>query len=120
MQQFTAIITKEEIRIKFFFSLPRGTSAARVWIAKLKRERDNLTINVYVYSDHFEDDCFDSSLMLQSTLTYSDRPIQRRLFPGPIPTKFSHKPVKERHFSEQREETQKKSAYFSDSSETIN
>ena len=52
-----------------------------------------------VRSDHFEDDCFDPSWMLQSTLSYSDRPIQRRLRPGAIPTKFPHKPVKERHFS---------------------
>ena len=111
MQQFTAIITKEKIRIKLFFSSPKDTSVARVWIAKLNREKDNLPSKVYVCSDHFEDDCFDSSWMLQSTLTYSDRPIQRRLCPGAIPTKFSHKPVKERHFSKQREETHRKKRF---------
>ena len=121
MQQFTAIITKEKIRIKLFFSSPKDTSVARVWIAKLNREKDNLPSKVYVCSDHFEDDCFDSSWMLQSTLTYSDRPIQRRLCPGAIPTKFPHKLVKERHFSKQREEThRKKEVCFSYSSETIN
>ena len=57
-----------------------------------------------VCSVHFEDDCFDSSSMLQSTLT-SDIPFQRRLHPGAIPMKFPHKPVKERHFSNQRDET---------------
>ena len=52
--------------------------------------------------------------MLQSTLTCSDRPIQRGLFPGAIPTKFPHKPVKEQHFSKQRDEThgRKEFAFF--------
>ena len=121
MQQFTAIITKEKIRIKLFFSSPKDTSVARVWIAKLNREKDNLPSKVYVCSHHFEDDCFNSPWMLQSTLTYSDRPIQRRLCPGAIPTKFPHEPVKERRFSRQREETpRKKEVCFSYSSETIN
>ena len=107
MQRFTAIITKEKIRIKLF-SVPKDTAVAKVWIVKLNREKDNLPSKVYVCSDHFEDDCFDSSWMLQSTLTYSDRPIQRRLCPGAIPTKFPHKPVNERHFSKQREKTHRK------------
>ena len=68
-----------------------------------------------------EDDCFDSSWMLQSTLTCLDRPIQRCLRPGAIPTKFPHKPAKERNFSKQREEThRKKEVCYSYSSETIN
>ena len=76
---------------------------------------------MYVCSDHFEDDSFDSSRILQSALTYSDRPIQRRLIPEAIPTKFPYKPVKGRHFSKQREEThRKKEVCFSYSSETIN
>ena len=54
---------------------------------------------------------FDSSEMLQSTLTYSDRPIQRRLRSGAMPTKVPHKSVKERHFSKQREETHRKSGF---------
>ena len=49
--------------------------------------------------------------MLQSTLTYSDRPIQRRLRSGAMPTKVPHKSVKERHFSKQREETHRKSGF---------
>ena len=108
MQQFTAIVTKEKIRLKLFSSSHKDTSVARVWIAKLNREKDNLSINVYICIDHFEDDCFDSSWMLQYTLTYSDRPIQRHLCPGAAPTKFPHKPVKKRHFSNQREETHRK------------
>ena len=68
---------------------------------------------MYVCSAHFEDDCFDSSWML--------RPIQRRLLPGAIPTKFPHEPVKERNFSKQRQETHsKKEVCLSYSSETIN
>ena len=59
--------------------------------------------------------------MLQSTLTFSDRPIQRRLPPGAIPTKFLHKPVKERNFPKQREEIhRKKEVSLSYSLETIN
>ena len=88
---------------KTFFSLPKDVAVDKVWIDKLNREKDNLPSKVYICSDHFENDCFDSSWMLQSTLTYSDRPIQR--CPGTIPKNFSHKPVKERHFSKQPEET---------------
>ena len=102
---------KRKIRIKLFLYSPKDISVARVWIAKLNREKDNLPSKVYVCSHHFEDDCFNSPWMLQSTLTYSDRPIQRRLCPGAIPTKFSHKPVKERHFSKQREETHRKKRF---------
>ena len=112
---------KRKIRIKLFLYLPKDISVARVWIAKLNREKDNLPSKLYVCSHHFEDDCFDSPWMLQSALTYSDRPIQRRLCPGAIPTKFPHKPVKERHFSKQREENhRKKEVCFSYSSESIN
>ena len=115
------IKTKEKIRIKLFPSSPKDTSVARVWIAKLNGEKDDLPSKVYVCSDHFEHDCFDSSWMPMSTLTYSDRPIQRCLCPGAILTKFPHKPVKERHFSKQREEThRKKEVCFSYSSESIN
>ena len=71
-----------------FFPLPKDIAAAKVWIARLNREKDNFPSKVYVCSDHFEDDCFDSFWMLQSTLTYSDRPTQRRLRPGAIPTKI--------------------------------
>ena len=75
---------------------------------------------MYVCRDYFEDDCFGPSWMLQSTITYSDGPIQRRLRPGAIPTKFPDKPVKKRHFSKQRKETRKNEGCFCYSSETIN
>ena len=76
---------------------------------------------MHACSDHLDDDCFDSSWMLQSTLTYSERPIQRRLRQRAIPTKCPDKPVKEQHFSKQREETRhNKEVCFSYSSETIN
>ena len=121
MQQFTATLTKEKIRIKFFSSSPKDTSVARVWIAKLNQEKDNLPSKVYHSSDHAEDDCFDSSWILQPTLTHSDRTIQRCLCAGAILTKFPHKPVKIRHFCKQREETHhKKEVCFSYSSEFIN
>ena len=70
---------KRKNKDKTFFSLSKDTAVAKVSIAKLSREKDNLPSKVYACSDHFEDDCFDSSWMLQYTLTYSDSPIQRRL-----------------------------------------
>ena len=60
---------------KTFFTLPRDAALAKIWIAKLNHEKDNLPKNVWICSDHFEDDCFDSSWMLQSSLTYQERPI---------------------------------------------
>ena len=58
--------------------------------------------------------------MLRSTLTDSDRPIQKCLRQKTIPTKFPHKPVKERHFSKRREEIhRKKEVCFSYSLETF-
>ena len=92
-----------------------------LWIVKLNLERDNLSSRVCVCSDHFENDCFDSSWMLQFTLNYSDKSIKRYLFQGAIPTKFPRKPVKVRHFSKQREEThRKRDVYFFYSSERNN
>ena len=96
---------KRKNKDKNFFSLHKDTAVAKVLIVKLNREKNNLRNKVYVCSDHFECDCFDSSWILQSTLTYSDRPIQRHFRQGAIPMKFPHKPVKEEHFSKQREET---------------
>ena len=63
---------------------------------------------MYVCGNSFQDDCFDSSWMLHFTLTYSHRLIQRGLLSGAIPMKFPQKPVKERHFSKQRKETNRK------------
>ena len=40
---------------------------------------------------HFESDCFESSWMLQSSLTYPEKPIQRHLRTVAVPTKFPHK-----------------------------
>ena len=68
---------------------------------------------VYACGGHFEDDCFDSSWMLQSILTYLDRDIQIRLHPGAIPTKFPHEPVKERHFSYSSETINLKISFIS-------
>ena len=90
---------------KTFFPVPKVTAVAKVWIAKLNREKYNLPSKMYVCGNHFENDCFDSSWMLHFTLTCSFRPIQRGLLPGAIPTKFPHKPVKEQHFFKQRDET---------------
>ena len=42
-----------------FFSLPKDTAVAKVCIAKLNREKNNLSSKVYACGDHSEDDCFD-------------------------------------------------------------
>ena len=71
---------KRKNKDKTFFSLPKDTAVAKVWIAKLNREKDNLPSKVYVCSDHFEDNCFDFSWMLLSVYaslfrqTYSKTP----------------------------------------------
>ena len=70
---------KSKNKNKTFFSLPKDTAVALVWIAKPTREKDNLPSKVFVCSNHFQDDCFDSSWMLQSILTQSNRTIQKRL-----------------------------------------
>ena len=67
---------KKKNKDKTFFTLPRDAALAKIWIAKLNYEKDNLPKIVWTCSDHFEDDCFDSSWMLQSSLTYQERPIQ--------------------------------------------
>ena len=54
---------KRKNKDKTFFSLPKYTAVAKVWIAKLYRKKDNPSNKVYVCSDHFEDNCFDSSWM---------------------------------------------------------
>ena len=92
---------KKKNKDKTFFTLPRDAALAKIWIAKLNRAKDNLPKNIWICSDHFEDDCFNTSLMLQSSLTYQERSIQRRLRSGAVPTKFAHKltKVKERNTS---------------------
>ena len=85
--KFTAIITERKTRITLFY-LPRDKEKAKVWIAKLNRERNNLPYRVHICCDHFECDCFDSPWMLQSTLTFSGKSIQRFLLPEEILTKF--------------------------------
>ena len=69
--------------------------AVKILIAKLNQEKDNLPSKVYICSGYVEDDCLGSSWMLQPSLTYSDRPIQRQPYPGAIPTKLQYKPVTE-------------------------
>ena len=100
---------KKKNKDKTFFTSPRDAALAKIWIAKLNREKDNLPKNVWICSDHFEDDCFDSSWMLQSSLTYQKRPIQLRLRSGAVTTKFPHKQtkVKERNTSKKREENRR-------------
>ena len=102
---------KKKNKDKTFFIFPRchiaQVALAQVWIAKLKREKDNLPKNVWVCSHDCEDDCFGSSWILQSSLTYPERPIRRRLHTGGVPTKFPYKQtkVKERNASKNKIKT---------------
>ena len=99
--QCIVTVIKRKTKTRPFFTLPRDAALAKIWIAKLNRAKDNLPKNIWICSDHFEDDCFNSSWMLQSSLTYQERSIQRRLRSGAVPTKFTHKltKVKERNTS---------------------
>ena len=102
---------KKKNKDKTFFSLPKDPNLAKEWIAKIKRKEGNLPKNVCICSDHFEEDCFDLSWKVQSSSSaYTDRPIQRVLITGSIPTKFPHNPasMKERPSSLQREERRKR------------
>ena len=57
---------KKKNRDKTFFTLTRDVALAKLWTAKLNCKKDNLPKNIWICSDHFEDDCFDSSWMLES------------------------------------------------------
>ena len=84
--------------------------ADSIWTTKLKRKKGNLAENLCICSGHFEEDCFDLSWKIQSsTSVYANRPIQRVLIPGSIPTKFPHNPesMKERSSSKIRAKRRK-------------
>ena len=72
-------------------SLPRDNALTQVWIATLNCEKDNLPKNFGVSSYYFEDDCFDSSWMLQSSLTYPEKLIERHLRTVPVPANIPPK-----------------------------
>ena len=79
---------KKKNKDKTFFTLTRDASTAKVWIAKLNCVKDNLPKNVWICSDHLEDYCFGSSWVLQSPLTYQERPIQHCLHSGAVAKNF--------------------------------
>ena len=92
---------------KSLFKLPSEPTVRSAWLKKINRTA--LPKNIYLCSDHFTDDCFDKSWDIQSRHFYTDRPIQRRLLAGSLPSIFPHKaPVPEREWSVVRENKQKR------------
>lgn len=86
---FNCSNTKRRDKDKSFFSLPSDESVKRSWIAAIKRS--SLPKQVFVCSDHFEENCFSDSWKLENDLYYKDRPARRQLKKGSIPTIFPHK-----------------------------
>ena len=74
-----------------YFRLPKDTSIHKDWIHAAGCPVDNLQSKILIYSDDFEEKCFDPSWELQNELYYKDRQISRRLLPGSIPTLLPHK-----------------------------
>ena len=58
------------------------------WLAAISRDKGNLPsiYQVSVCSDHFEGKYFNKSWDLQNRLSYTDRPIKRKLISTAIPT----------------------------------
>ena len=69
-----------------YFQLTKDTSIHKDWIHATGCPVDNLPSKILIYSDHFEDKCFDPNWKLQNELYYKDPQISRRLLLGPIPT----------------------------------
>ena len=89
MTNFSAVYyhnNKKKNKEKTFFTLPKDAELAKIWIAKLNREKENLPKNVWIWSEHFENDCCDSSWMLQSSLTYIHSPALRDSSNNNFPT----------------------------------
>ena len=74
-----------------YFRLTKDTSIHKDWIHATGCPVDNLPSKILIYSDHFEEKCFDPSWKLQNELYYKDPQISRRLLLGPIPTLLPHK-----------------------------
>lgn len=72
-----------------FFSLPREKSIRNAWIAAIKRTK--LPKNVYVCSEHFTDECFESVYRLQAEMLSPSKRKKKQLIPGSIPSVFKHK-----------------------------
>lgn len=86
---------------KTFFGIPSDEKVKKQWLNAINRT--DLPRHVSLCSDHFDESCFDQSWQTQSRLLSPDRPIQRKLLKGSIPTLFPHKPIpKVRETSEAR------------------
>ena len=74
-----------------YFNLPKDPQRRKSWLAVINRDKDNLSSNVFVCSDHFEEKNFGKSWDLQNRIFYPDRPIKIKL----ILTAFSTLPHKQ-------------------------
>ena len=79
--------TSRKNKDKTFHGLPKDKAISDAWIKAINRS-DKLPKAVFLYSDHFEESCYNLSWTLQNDLFYKNRPCKRRLLPGAIPTPF--------------------------------
>ena len=92
-----------------YFTLPKDPQRRKNWLAAISRDKSNLPSNIFVCSDHFEDKYFDKLWDIQNRLSYTDRPIKRKLISAAIPTLLSHKQIlTPRKSSEIREKQKEK------------
>ena len=62
-----------------YFNLPKDPQRQRSWLVAISRDKGNLSSNVVICFDLFEDKCFDKSWDLQNWLFNTDRPLKRKL-----------------------------------------
>ena len=73
--------------------MPKDPQRRKNWLAAISRDKSNLPSNIFVCSDHFEDKYFDKLWDIQNRLSYTDRPIKRKLISAAIPTLLPHKQI---------------------------
>lgn len=82
-----------------FHSLPSDEKTRKHWVKMINRTQ--LPKQVFVCSDHFQEECYDQGWKLQAEMM--GKKIKRRLLPGSIPTVFPYKVMpKERPTSSKR------------------
>ena len=79
---------------KSFLVCPQHLRLKKAWLNAINRKEGNLPHKVVVFSDHFEEQCFNCSWWLQNELYYSDRPVERKLIKGAIPTILPYQNLK--------------------------
>jgi len=88
-----------------FHIFPKDDRLRRAWIQAVGRT--SLPKNPRLCSEHFDADCFEDTVRLQTELLGSC-PWKRKLKPEAIPTIFPHKPARSARFSSSRRAEKRK------------